>query len=60
MDPKILRMLNDHEVMAVALMIPEEEVLTMGGIYIFPVLTGLLYRCHRGMLIIVEWNVKLF
>jgi hypothetical protein len=45
--------------MAVALMIPEEEVLAMGCLNVFPILTGLLYRCYRGMLIIVEWNVKL-
>ena len=49
-DIQILVALEHHEIMPVALMIPEKQILAMHGIYVLPIFQRLLYRRKRRML----------
>ena len=46
-DSQLLMALEDYKVMPVSLMISEEKVLAMNGIYLLPVLEGQL-DCRKG------------
>ena len=46
---KLLMAFEHHEIMPVAFVVAEKEVLAMDGIDVFPIFKGQLYRRKRGM-----------
>lgn len=60
MDVHVLVAVEQHQIVAVALVVPEEEVLAVLGIVACPVLFGNLDGRGRGMLQILEFDVELF
>jgi len=59
-DGQVAGMLDDDQVMTVALMVPEKQVLAVGGFNVPPVFPGLLDGRHRWMLVVFERDVQLF
>ena len=49
-----------HEIMLVAFMVPEKQVLAVGGIEFLPIVDGFLYGGNGGMEMDVEFDAQIF
>jgi len=58
MNMQIMRIFDNYQVMAVAFVVSEKEVLAMGCFDVFPVFTGFFDGCDRRMPVIVEENIE--